>query len=194
MNDTLDKIRLLAPDEGTFERAKGLAHSYQWKEIAGNEYLVYGIFNGQREQRYQTQWGVEKNIWRCTCPSRKNPCKHILALMLLHIKEDESIRPTDVFPEDIEAWLEESENVKEKTEPKVATTTKSREKRLEEMATGIAELEIWMMDIIGEGLASLDHRDENYWLTVSAKMFDAKLSGIGRRMRNFSYLNGQEQL
>lgn len=143
---------------------------------------------------YQTQWSIAKNAWQCTCPSRKSPCKHILALMLLHDKQDEVIRTTDFFPRDIEHWVENWKSPEEKAAIKAENASKSRAKRLEEMATGIAELEIWLTDIIREGLASLDNRDETYWNAVSAKMFDAKLSSIGRRMRSFPFLNGHEQL
>ncbi|MBK7410489.1 MAG: hypothetical protein IPJ40_21970 [Saprospirales bacterium] len=75
---------------------------------------------------------------------------------------------------------------------------RNRESRLERMSQGMEELERWLADTIRQGLGSLDGQAEQALERFAARMVDAKLGSIGRRMRNWKKLLGrtdwQEQL
>ncbi len=56
-------------------------------------------------------------------------------------------------------------------------------KRLELMKSGAVELENWLRDVIRGGLAALEDASPEYWQNISARMVDAKMGAIGRRIR-----------
>lgn len=191
MEITSEKIRLIAPDEGTLERAKGLALSYLWKELKGNESILWGKYESTESHIYEPKVYVPELNYHCTCPSRKAPCKHVLALLLLKIKESAAIINTaEETPQSIRLWLKSLEEAKEKSAANQEIADKNRAKRLEQMAAGVEELEIWLSDMIQQGLAALEGQDEGYWQAVGAKMVDAKLGSIGRKLKLFVDLAG----
>lgn len=65
-------------------------------------------------------------------------------------------------------------------------------KRLELMTRGTEELEVWLLDIFREGVAVLEAAPADYWATFSARMVDAKLSAIGRRIRTWPEILSQQ--
>ena len=67
------------------------------------------------------------------------------------------------------------------------------------MQDGVAELERWLLDLIQQGLSSVGSQGHAFWDSFAAKMQDAKLGGIARRIRRFNYIqelgdNWHEQL
>lgn len=191
MELTSEKIRLIAPDEGTLERAKGLALAYLWQELKGNETIIWGKYASTEHHLYETQVYVPDLKHHCTCPSRKAPCKHVLALLLLKIQESAAIINTaEETPQSIRLWLKSLEEAKEKSLVNQEAADKNRAKRLEQMTAGVEELEIWLSDIIQQGLAVLEGQNDDYWQEVGAKMVDAKLGSVGRRLKSFQDLAG----
>jgi len=66
------------------------------------------------------------------------------------------------------------------------------------MTRGTEELEIWLLDILREGIAILEEVPADYWEELAARMVDAKLGGLARRIRTWPALlnqkNGPHQL
>ena len=56
------------------------------------------------------------------------------------------------------------------------------------MSDGVRELENWLTDLINQGLATVEKLPSEFWEDFAARMVDAKLSGIGRRIRQFDQL------
>lgn len=50
---------------------------------------------------------------------------------------------------------------------------------------GVIELEIWLQDLLQHGLATALTRDAGFWEEFAARMVNAKLGGIARRVRAF---------
>jgi hypothetical protein len=71
-----------------------------------------------------------------------------------------------------------------------ATAAKTRQKRLERMASGFEELEIWLSDLICQGLATTEGQAYNFWQDFSARMVDAQIGGVGRKIKSISLLHG----
>ena len=63
-------------------------------------------------------------------------------------------------------------------------------KRLDQMSSGLEELENWLQDTLRQGLASLESQPD-FWKDISARMVDAKLGAIGRRLKVLRLSIGQ---
>lgn len=53
------------------------------------------------------------------------------------------------------------------------------------MSAGLAELESWFADLLRQGLAAFEGQAESYCQELAARMVDAKLGGLARRIRQF---------
>src|SRR3954470_4798660 len=62
---------------------RGLARPGPWSQTGHDERAVWGLCKGSGARPYQTQADLTGPAWKCSCPSRKVPCKHALALLLL---------------------------------------------------------------------------------------------------------------
>jgi hypothetical protein len=82
---TLDKIETLAPDQASLAAARKLLKASSWPGLfAGSVGLVWGECQGSGSTPYRVVVQTEDLGYKCTCPSRKFPCKHSLALMWMH--------------------------------------------------------------------------------------------------------------
>src|SRR5688500_2631240 len=80
-----DQVRALAPDVSSLQAATKLARVGGWSDSGsgGDPASVWGFCQGSGKSPYQTCVDLVEPAYRCSCPSRKFPCKHALALMLL---------------------------------------------------------------------------------------------------------------
>jgi len=65
-------------------------------------------------------------------------------------------------------------------------------KRFDLMSAGLEELETWLLDTFRQGLASLEQQAPSFWTDIAARMVDAKLGGIARRLKRIGLLIGNE--
>ena len=72
----------LAPDASSRRAAAGLASPSSWTGAGTVGDLVWGLCAGSGKDPYQTVVDVTGPSYSCSCPSRKFPCKHVLALLL----------------------------------------------------------------------------------------------------------------
>ena len=72
-------------------------------------------------------------------------------------------------------------------------TSSISSKRLDQMITGLEELDNWLQDTFRQGLASLEQQPFSFWKEISARMVDAKLGGIGKRLTRLSTIIGQQE-
>ena len=79
---TLAKIEELAPDQGSVDAARKLLKPALWPTVAADgEGLLWGECQGSGSLPYRVCLSEADLGYKCTCPSRKFPCKHTLALM-----------------------------------------------------------------------------------------------------------------
>ena len=57
------------------------------------------------------------------------------------------------------------------------------DKRIDTMAQGAKELQLWVLDAIRQGFGHLQSQPNATWDTIAARMTDAKLGSISRRLR-----------
>src|SRR6476620_6026994 len=87
---TTEQILALAPDTSSAKAGRDLAATRKWLNLGYNEQAVWGECLGSGKVPYQTQIDLSEPAFRCTCPSRKFPCKHGLGLFLLLANQPES--------------------------------------------------------------------------------------------------------
>ena len=99
---TLEAVAALAPDDASAKAAKGLTSAAKWPTLGANDQAVWGECQGSGSKPYQTQVDLSGPAFKCSCPSRKFPCKHGLALLMLQAQS-----PTLFTATEVPAWVAE---------------------------------------------------------------------------------------
>ena len=133
MSLTLQKVEGLAPDQESLAAARKLLKLSSWQTLAEGEGLVWGECQGSGATPYRVVVHEADAGYKCTCPSRKFPCKHVLALMWMRADKSAAFAPANV-PNWVKDWLSrrrgtstepskaEDESKKPKTRPSIRLT------------------------------------------------------------------------
>lgn len=187
---TVDQVLGLAPDAGSAKAGQALASPRKWTAAGTNGTLVWGECQGSGAQPYQTRADLTTLTYKCSCPSRKFPCKHVLGLLLLKAEDAvESAEP----PEWVTSWATEraakAQRPAEKRElpadpaASAAAAAKRAKQRDERVAAGLAECELWLRDVVRLGLAHAQTQPSRWWFERAARLVDAQCPGVARRVR-----------
>lgn len=200
MNLTEAYIENLAPNANAFKAGKKLSPSSKWVEFYKSERGIWGAIKGSGKKPYQVSVDMQDLAYKCSCPSRQFPCKHSLAILLLHCNETSSFKQGEE-PDNVKEWLDKR-NTKAAAaqEPPKELTAKEIEKRaagkakraastLKSVTEGIKELDLWLQDLVRLGLIELTSKEYNFFENVAAKMMDAKAKGLAARVRSFNDLD-----
>jgi hypothetical protein len=188
---TSERILKLAPDASSAQAARTLLSPRKWTGLGANELALWGACQGSGSKPYQTQIDLSEPAFKCSCPSRKFPCKHSLALFLL-FAEQPKLFPRSDPPDTVASWLQSRaarsakkiETEDQASGPKdPEAQAKSAEKRLRRVQEGIEELQRWLEDIIRSGLASTVNQGAAFWETQASRMIDAQAPGLARMVR-----------
>jgi len=190
-----DSVLALAPDDSSARAATGLARPAPWSGTGACGDLVWGLCAGSGKNPYQAIVDLSGPAYRCSCPSRKFPCKHALALLLLWAG---GAVPDAPDPADYaRAWLESRrpEASGESTAPGSTGNdgaTRRADARAQRVAGGLAELREWLKDQVRVGLAAsvsaaggAGHTD-----AIAARMVDAQAPGVAGVLRGLSEVPG----
>ncbi len=191
---TEEQVLSLAPDEGSRKAGKALAGAAKWVSKGANEQALWGECQGSGSKPYQTQIALAGTAFKCSCPSRKFPCKHGIGLMLLYARESATF--TDNTPPAwVSEWLEKraGKEIKKQEKEEKPVDEAARDKRQlarqQKVEDGINELLLWMKDIIRNGLLQLPEKGASYWETMARRMVDAQASGLAAMVRGLSEIN-----
>jgi hypothetical protein len=99
-----DAVLALAPDAASAKAARGLTSPGSWPLRGHDERAVWGECQGSGAKPYQTQVDLNGPAFRCSCPSRKFPCKHGLALLLMRA-QDAAAFTRGGAPAWVDEWL-----------------------------------------------------------------------------------------
>lgn len=181
-----DQVRALAPDASSLQAATKLARAGGWSEAGsgGDPASVWGFCQGSGKSPYQTCVDLVEPAYRCSCPSRKFPCKHALALMLLwaggEIKEADQ-------PDWVREWhagraarstRKAAASAGPRTEAQVKAAARRAAARQHRMASGVAELRQWLADQVRHGIAGTDQLGYKHFETLAARLVDAQTPGL----------------
>jgi hypothetical protein len=103
---TKDKIEQLAPDQASLGAALKLMKPTSWPMLARNDdsALLWGECQGSGAAPYRVIVSRADVGYKCTCPSRKFPCKHVLAVMWMHCEKPERFEQGST-PDWVQDWL-----------------------------------------------------------------------------------------
>ncbi len=184
-----DQVLALAPDSSSAAAGKKLADTKHWKNLGQNTGALWGECQGSA--LYQVRVDLSTLTITCSCPSRKLPCKHGLGLLLLAVGSPKAAPISDP-PAWVATWLtkraasskpkEPKDLQKSSTAPRSTSATKNAEKRQAHMMKGLDLLDLWLNDLIRNGLASVETQPASFWEEQRAAMVDAQLEGLGNRV------------
>ncbi len=106
MTLTLQKIEDIAPDQASLVSAKKLLGDNKWQGqgFCPITQTAWGECQGSGSKPYYVVTDITDAGYKCTCPSRKFPCKHALALMWRYV-EDASPFVVSSTPDWVSDWL-----------------------------------------------------------------------------------------
>lgn len=195
------EILQLSPDEASAKAAKGLVIPGKWPRLEFDEQAIWGECQGSGSKPYQVQVDKSGPAFRCSCPSRKFPCKHGLALLLLMAQNPASFSAA-AAPAWVAEWLASRQQRAEKQEAKIAekreapadpqASARREEARRQRMAGGLEELERWLNDRLRQGLAQLPGQTA-IWEELARRMIDAQLPGLAFRLRQIGARVGRDE-
>lgn len=188
-----DAVLALAPDDASAKAARGLTSPAKWPTLGANEAAVWGECQGSGSKPYQTQVDLAGPTFKCSCPSRKFPCKHGLALLLIR-SSDASLFKDDAAPAWVEEWLAARKDRAEKKEQRAAekaaapppspeAVARREGQRWQHIEDGLAQLQLWMADQVERGLASLGADARAGFQAMAARLVDAQAPGLAQRLR-----------
>lgn len=195
----LEALQKMAPDTYTWRRAVGLAEPRRWVVAAVHNNVAWGETRGGGDVPYQTVVDLQSLRSKCSCLTRKRPCKHLLALGLLSLQEA-GLSDKQPMPDWVSDWLlAEEKRLALRNQPKTTeqlvklaeTQAKTREDRLLIMREGISDLQRRLLDLVRLGVGALEATPPQYWLDFSARMVDAKLGALGRRIKKWATFKAQ---
>ena len=80
---SVEQVEAVAPSPAAVTAAQPLATPGRWSDVGADDHVVWGSFQGSGAEPYDTAVDHVGVGFRCTCPSRRVPCKHALALLLM---------------------------------------------------------------------------------------------------------------
>ncbi|MEV8318748.1 SWIM zinc finger family protein [Streptomyces sp. NPDC059900] len=199
---TADQVLALAPDAPSRKAGSKLGVAGPWSEAGSSgEGTVWGLCKGSGSKPYQTVVdiadiaGAAGPAYKCSCPSRKFPCKHALGLLLLWAGEDGTVGavPDGQPPAWAQEWLTgRRKRAETKRSPDAApgsppadpeAARRRAQRRAERVTAGVTELEQRLSDLLRGGMASAEQTGYGLWEETAARMVDAQAPGLAARVR-----------
>jgi SWIM zinc finger len=201
---SIEQVQALAPDAGSLSAGKALASASKWLVLQYNDRVLWGEIKGSGSNPYRTQVDLTTTAFKCSCPSRKFPCKHGMGVLLLFAQNVGQFSKTDTEPDWVKEWIDkraqkaeakaaEPTEDKELSEKEQAAKDKAKAKRADEKAgrveAGAAELELWLTDLLRGGILGMADKGSDFFSKMAARMVDAQAGGLAGRVRQFNKIN-----
>ena len=186
----------LAPDASAQRAARGLATARPWRDTGhgADPPSLWGLCAGSGAEPYQTCVDLTEPAYRCSCPSRKLPCKHALALMLLWSAG--AVESTSPPPEWVTEWLASRADRQAKCRRPRGTPgpphrprdadSKTVQRRADRVEAGLAELDRWLTDQVRQGIAGATRAGYAHWDTMAARLVDAQAPALASSVRRLA--------
>ena len=187
----------LAPDASSRRAAAGLAGPSSWSCAGAADGLVWGLCAGSGKDPYQAVVDVAGPSYKCSCPSRKFPCKHVLALLLAwaHGTVPEQAGPSDYA----QAWQasraaaasRRAAGRRQAADGSAvgqddAVAPRRAGQRARRVSAGLAELQTWLRDQVRAGLSGAAAGGYRHAEAIAARMVDAQAPGLASALRRLS--------
>lgn len=90
---SIEQVESIAPSAAAITAAQPLASPTRWTGLGADGSALWGSCQGSGAEPYDTMVDHQHVGFACTCPSRKTPCKHALALLLLWVRDQVADTP-----------------------------------------------------------------------------------------------------
>lgn len=156
---TEDTVHRIAPDAAAVQAGRGLLRKRSFKELAvspdGTWLLAKCQGSGKEPYEVSVDLAADAPVGRCTCPSRKLPCKHALGLMLAFL-DNPSTFTEQAPPAELTAKRDkQAARAQQQAEGKPAAPRKVNKAALEKKTAaqreGLDLLEKLMVDLVAAG-------------------------------------------
>ncbi|MEO0615256.1 MAG: SWIM zinc finger family protein [Pseudomonadota bacterium] len=200
---TISRIEAAAPDQASLNAARKLLNPAKWpaRERDAEGTLIWGACQGSGASAYRVAVEVSDLGAKCSCPSRKFPCKHAIALMWFFADGGDDFAVAEV-PEWVTEWqgrrrrtAPSGEADPKASEPKsvAATETKSKPKdpeqakrqrervrkaREKSILQGLEEMDTWIGDQLHRGFGAFGPQATEQCQLMAQRLVDAKAGGL----------------
>lgn len=194
---TTEQVLALAPDASSANSGKGLASPRKWVSLGANEVCAWGTIQGSGKSPYLAAIDFNGPAFKCTCPSRKFPCKHGLGLFLILAQQPPALTEKTP-PAWTTEWLAKRADKSEKkpaagvdsatqldpeaAQKAAAAAAKRLASRAARVAAGLDELSVWLEDLVRSGFTTLPGKPASFWESPAARLIDAQAPGLARRV------------
>ena len=154
---------------------------------------MWGKCQGSGKHPYQVSIDLTGPAFRCSCPSRKFPCKHGLALLLLWVDGSGSVADVEEAADFASAWAAErtargearaaAMSARDGRAPDPVARARRLEERLALMTGGMDDFARWLTDLVRGGTASARHQPYTWWDGTAARLVDSQLPGLADDVR-----------
>ncbi|MFI5802739.1 SWIM zinc finger domain-containing protein [Streptomyces sp. NPDC051561] len=200
---TSDQVLALAPDDASRKAGSRLGTAGPWSDAGCRDGgVLWGQCKGSGNRPYRTVVDLSGPgaASKCSCPSRKFPCKHAVGLLLLWAAQDPVVQGGTEPPDWASEWIEDrrertakaGEKARDKqseggsapagtADPEAAR--RRAERREARITSGATELEQRLTDLLRGGLAAAERAGYGMWEETAARMVDAQAPGLAARVR-----------
>lgn len=191
---TEEHVVSLAPDAASLKSGKDLANKSKWKLLAYDDKAIWGLCQGSGADPYKAQVDLQQIAFKCSCPSRKFPCKHGLGLLFLYVRDKGSFT-TEAAPDWVNDWIgkrqEKATATVTKTEKPVDAEAQAKraEARNKKVQEGIEELQVWVKDLIRGGLLQVPENAYSFWQNPAKRLIDAQAPGLSNMVKELGAIN-----
>jgi hypothetical protein len=179
---TSEGVAALAPDAKVAAAGKKLGAPKSWQSLGCNQEALWGECRGSAV--YQVRVDLSDLAVKCSCPSRKQPCKHVIGLLFLSLEATPSETSS---PDWVTDWLAHRA-ARTTAAPDLVARERREKQRLSRISAGLDMLGLWMEDLVRRGLAAAGTQPPSFWEEQAKRMVDAQAPGVASRLRRLSGL------
>jgi hypothetical protein len=212
---TIEQVVAVAPNPARYAAAEAMAVPARWVALGADQRVVWGRCRGSGPEPYDTVVDHLEVAWRCSCPSRSQPCKHALALLVMWVRGQV---PDSVAPPGVATWsdgrarrserpaaelpaahgdrsppaAEVPADAPDEPEPAAPRDDRdaTRDERMARLREGLIELDRWLDDRVRTGLADPSLSRYATWDTLAARLVDARAGALANRVRRLAGVVG----
>ncbi len=188
---TQQAVERAAPDASSLAAARRLATPGPWSGTGATETLLWGRCQGSGRTPYQVSIDLSGPAYRCSCPSRKFPCKHALALLLLWVRGPDAVGDSGTADGAVADWAAQRAGraataaVRDAAPaPDLEARARRQAERARLMDAGIEDFALWLTDLVRGGTAAARRQPWSWWDAAGARLVDAQLPGLAQQVRD----------
>jgi hypothetical protein len=196
MNWTSADVLQLAPDAASAKAGQGLAAPTKWHGMGKEESVIWGLCQGSGKDPYRVQVDTDALAFKCSCPSRKLPCKHSLGVMLLWVGQPQRFEIA-APPAWVAEWISARERATTRAErpatkaPNDESAAARLAQREARVTSGLQDFSQWLTDLMQHGLGESAGQGYALWDNAAARLVDAQAPVLARMVRDIPTIVAQ---